>query len=715
LRKQRFLNTVLALGLVTGLFAGVFSGTALASPGDPGQNWLFFPFVYNATNIGTTANPITVTGSITIQNIEDSQVNIQVWDASGTTQLNTTKTLNPRASITYSAASLGLTDGGEGVTVSAVWTSLADRFDLGLCARNTDTLTHLKAAGTDTGTNTDAIGLSGTVVTTNDPATGVPYVNGVDYTATINGSGKVVVKWLGSGHEPAVADPAANPPVTGQYNVQYYTDCGVPRIAGVEKHWTTSDPSTTVDGYTAVPLSDLVDASDNGFSWPELDLNNQYRWVLPIAQTNTGWDSILRITNVDSQDALVNAYWYQAGTGVTSTPISIPVPTIPSGGTAVLDLTAMGYADGMVGSVWIDSDVATVALVDRVKVSTDMALTNVAQPRTDEVSFGILGNGEARLRYASLVFGGANGWNTGFDIANLSSSDNNVTITFYDNQGSPATQPTSVYIPARGMKYVYRPNLANLGFDPAQPVTAIIRGTAPIAAVVDEVKYLAAGGNDAGHAMSYAAQQAAPASVAIDLTSSLNQAAGYGKYFYLSALSLPLYQQGMNANGPNSGMNLFNPSDSSVWAMVQIVDSSGIGAPGYVNANDAELPSPMLLSPFQSTNVYAPFLGQLPSGSYSAVVGIVSKSIVHALLGAGSLVGVSNNVNYNVAGDGSAAFNMTPTIFDITDVPGFINQLNIFQLLTAGYCGFIPQNLAQQVFISDGPCLYINPNQVPFP
>ncbi len=446
---------------------------------------------------------------------------------------------------------------------------------------------------------------------------------------------------------------------------------------------------------------------------PELDLNNQYRWVLPIAQTNNGWDSILRITNVSSQDALVNAYWYPAGTGVTSTPVAISVPTIASGATESIDLTTMGYASNTVGSVWIDSDVATVALVDRVKASTNMDLTNVAQPRTDNVSFGILGNGEARLRYASLVFGGANGWNTGFNIANLSSSDNNVTITFYNNQGSPATQPTSVYIPARGMKYVYRPNLANLGFDPAQPVTAIIRGTNPIAAVVDEVKYAAAGGQDAGHAMSYAAQQAAPASVAIDLTSPVNQAMGYGKYFYMSALALPLYQQGMNAKGPNSGMNLFNPSDASVWAMVQILDSSGIGAPGYVNANDAELPSPMLLSPFQSTNVYAPFLNQLPSGSYSAVVGIVSKSIVHALLGDGALVGVSNNVNYNVAGDGSATFNMTPAIYNIQDAAGFVNALNNFQLLTAGYCGFIPQNLAQQLQFSDGPCLYLNANQVP--
>ncbi len=496
------------------------------------------------------------------------------------------------------------------------------------------------------------------------------------------------------------------------YTIQYYTDCGTPRIAGVEKHWTTGATNTTVDGYTAVPLSDLVDASDLGFSFPELDNNNQYRWILPIAQTNTGWDSIIRITNIDSQDASVNAYWYPAGTGVTSTPIGIPVGTIASGATVSLDLTAMGYADGTVGSVWIDSDVATVALVDRVKVSTLMDLTNVAQPRTDEVSFGILGNGEARLRYASLVFGGDNGWNTGFDIANLSSSDNNVTITFYNNQGQSNTQPTTVLIPARGMKYVYRPNLADLGFDPAQPVTAIIRGTAPIAAVVDEVKYSA--GVDQNQAMSYAATQAAPASVAIDLTSPVNQAAGYGKYFYMSALALPLYQnQVTNANGASSGMDMFNPSDASVWAMVQILDSSGLGAPGFVNANDAELPSPMLLSPFQSTNVYAPFLGQLPTGNYSAVVGVVSKSIVHALLGDGALVGVSNTVDYNVSNDGSAVFNMTPAIYNIGDVVGFVNALNRFQLLTAGYCGFIPQNLAQQFNFSDGPCLYLNANQVP--
>ena len=118
----------------------------------------------------------------------------------------------------------------------------------------------------------------------------------------------------------------------------YYdtADCGTPTIGGVEKHVAptqnavavkTSSDQTSVDGYSAVGYCDMAVAMDEvvsgcdlgqGISVPELDLENQSRWILPIAQTNTGWDSVIRVTNVSGDDGIgVSALFYAAdGQGV---------------------------------------------------------------------------------------------------------------------------------------------------------------------------------------------------------------------------------------------------------------------------------------------------------------------------------------------------------------------------------------------------------------
>src|SRR5690606_35186864 len=111
---------------------------------------------------------------------------------------------------------------------------------------------------------------------------------------------------------------------------------------------------------------------------------------------------------------------------------------------------------------------------------------------------------------------------------------------------------------------------------------ARIEGTAPLAAAIDEVKYL--GGQGEGHAMSYAAGSALVGGDAAPLAN--------GRELYESMLALPLVQKGNPATGygDTSGINLFNPSGDAVTAAVQFLDSAGVPVAPTVAADDSEKP-----------------------------------------------------------------------------------------------------------------------------
>src|SRR5690606_5220375 len=117
--------------------------------------------------------------------------------------------------------------------------------------------------------------------------------------------GYVAIDWSPTGAEPA-ADQ--------QYEVTYYYDCVAPRITGVEKHTVgtagvrTTSSTESVDGYTAVPQVD-VDLAAGGGAF----LEGQSRWVLPVVQTNNGWNTAFVITNVSNQTTAVSATFYGAG------------------------------------------------------------------------------------------------------------------------------------------------------------------------------------------------------------------------------------------------------------------------------------------------------------------------------------------------------------------------------------------------------------------
>ena len=331
------------------------------------------------------------------------------------------------------------------------------------------------------------------------------YSSSTDYSITTSG-GRVYVDWSKKGAEPTRW--------TRAYTVTVYY-CGDPNIGGVEKHEAptggsvvTNANQTTVDGSSSVPFCDLAVASDQavtgcyfgqGDSTPELDMNNQFRWILPIVQTNTGWDSVIHVTNVSgSSNVGVNVYWYAAnGQGVSGPSAQLFSVNLGSGKTKSFDLMADGgIPAGTVGSVWIDADAAVVASVDRVKPATDMALTNVAQPRTDNTFnyFKIFGINPT-TKYAPLVFRDYNNWNTGINIANLSSSTNQVTIS-YHNYSDNSVSVESISIPPRAMEYVYRPGAGDdSGLMVGNISAAVISGTEPIAVAVDEVKY---NGDDEG-------------------------------------------------------------------------------------------------------------------------------------------------------------------------------------------------------------------------
>jgi hypothetical protein len=544
---------------------------------------------------------------------------------------------------------------------------------------NTDTFTPDVPIATDNAGNPiiDSITQGGTTYT--------------GFTATFDADGNVVIDW---------ANAPSKPDAGTVYVVSYpTTDCGEPSIGGVEKYEAgtgagpvvTAAAETTVDGSNAVPLCDLAYASDqylaacvrndwSGLSVPELSHNNQFRWILPIAQTNSGWDSIIHVTNVSGDDnAGVNVYYYAGGgQGVNGPSTQLLTDTLASGQTDNIDLSTLLPA-GSVGSVWIDSDDWVVASVDRLKAATTMALTNVAQPRLDNnfnyfKVFGI----NPTVKDAPLVFRDYNNWNTGLNIANLSSYDNQVTISYFNYSDNSSSQET-INIPPRAMEYVYRPgNVSVAGLSVGAISAATISGTQPLAVAVDEVKYFgntsatsnqAANTQGVGQAMSYIGTEGAWAGRAADtgnFPALSNFFSGIGRYIFESDLSLPLVQKGSDDTGMGdfSGINLFNGDpNNGINAMVLFEDSSGLPVAPTVGANERELPFQLSLSPLGSATVYTANYSEMPSGFVgSAVVGAVYTTVGQAIRSdaVGPLSAVSNNVNYAVNGDGSAVFSLYP-------------------------------------------------------
>jgi hypothetical protein len=688
--RNRFLNVTFALGLVIGLMAGVVgSAAADTSPAGTESQWIFFPYVPNGEMLDG-AGPWY--GTVTIQNTENYRVGISFGQTASGVNNKLATTLEPHASKTFSADQLGIASPGAGVTVQSNWA--APNLPSSICSFTTTSEQVTRGSNT---TFPNADQLAGTtnddssvVVTQTDSSTNPPttttFSNGTDYVVTNHNS----ITWN--------AAPPASPAAGSTYTVTYQTattSCRAPVITGVEKHVMataaptaqTSSTQTAVDGYTAIPEQDVpwgpastvchdinggndcFDAGDYIVGIPNFGAFDGHSY-LPIVQTNSGWNSIVHITNVDPSSpdfaSVTITLYTAAGQGAFGPSVGSFTATLNQGQTATIDLKAdMGIPDGWVGSAWITSDYGVVANVNRQKPSTDMALTNTAAPSLFATTSPSQGGGFITGTQASpsgqftmvapLILKAYNGWNSGVNIANISELTNTVTVTWVGPTGN-VVGSDSVTIPAKAMEYIYTPNTQDLGLNSGFVGAAVLTSVLPFHAAIDEVKYSGTG-QDVGQAMSYIATDSG-ASASFCAAGSSFPFCDWNKYFVLSpigswpSLNIPLIQKGspLTGMGDTSGINIFNASaDASSTDWINFYQPSGALAAPTLNA-----PYEITLGALNTATIYTMDFSEMSAGFQG------SAQII-PVAGAGVVFGVSNNVNYAVPGDGSAVYNAVNT------------------------------------------------------
>jgi hypothetical protein len=722
--------------------AGVVGSASAAdtSPAGSESQWIFFPYVPNGEMLDG-AGPWY--GTVTIQNVEDYRVQISFGQtASGVDTTQHSTTLEAHASKTFSAAQLGIASPGAGVAVQSSWA--APDLPTSICAPRFATVNGTRAANAD-GTAAPADQLGATVATGSENETYIRQSNG-DGTYTYYesvGFSPSTTNPFNNDDAPAVGDTVvsgafnvvnknsivwvvAGPAVGTNYTVNYvasYDLCRAPVITGVEKHvmaaaapsGQTNADTVAVDGYTAIPMQDVpwgpassicqdltgTDCLNLGgyiVGIPQFGTFDGHSY-LPIVQTNTGWDSIIHITNIDPSSpdfaSVTITLYTAAGQGAFGPSVGSFTATLNQGQTATIDISKdMGIPDGWVGSAWITSDYGVVANVNRQKPATNMALTNTGAPSLLATTSPSQGGGLITGTQASpsgmytmvapLILKAYNGWNSGVNIANISELTNTVTVTWVGPTGN-VVGSDSVTIPAKAMEYIYTPNTQDLGLDSGFVGAAVLTSLLPFHAAIDEVKYNGTG-QDVGQAMSYIATDAG-ASASWCAAGSSFPFCQWNKYRVLKpygtwpSLNIPLIQKGspLTGMGDTSGINLFNSSASaSTTDWISFYQPSGALAAPTLNA-----PYEITLGALNTATIYTMDFSEMSSG-------FQGSAQVVPVAGAGVVFGVSNNVNYDIAGDGSAAFNA-------------VNAWGQFRL----YCS--QQGTNSWVDNGFGSCIYFNP------
>jgi hypothetical protein len=372
-----------------------------------------------------------------------------------------------------------------------------------------------------------------------------------------------------------------------------------PQVAGFNTD--TSDAHITVTGYTALTESGVDDEV-----------------VLPIAQTNSNWNTLIRVTNFDSDfGTQVELVLHEAGGGGTLGPYTLP---LFQGDTGTFDLLDLGVPDGWIGSAVITTDPErpVAAVAERVKNETSMLIINPS--RTIDQS--------DHVQFAGLVFRDWFHWNTGISIVNLENDVNEIDITFYGIDGDEV-HSDSLSIPPNGMDFLYLPASPEGEEDPFVG-SAVIEGTKLFHGAVDEVKYFG-DDPDTGHAMSYTVD---------------HQYALPGK-----SLALPLVQKGdpMTGGGDTSGIQIFNVTEHVAEVEIMFYDDLGVPALGA--------PITVALDPYEGYTAYTMFIDDLPPGFLGSAV--IENTFPLEIPAGAAIVAVSNLVNYDVQYDGSASFNLT--------------------------------------------------------
>ena len=355
-----------------------------------------------------------------------------------------------------------------------------------------------------------------------------------------------------------------------------------------------SDNAIIVTGYTALTQADVDAAQASASSG----------WFLPIVQTNSGWNSFVRIANLAEQTTLITLRLYahdnQAGSAGAALTIQRAVEV---GATINLDILAeLGVAE-WVGYAELHADGPVTALVHRSKPDAATALTNVAVPGDTQLP------GMYRLS-APLLFTGYNDWNTGINLANISDQVANVTISYFAAAGGFVREEYLAIAP-RSMQYIYTPAHVT---EEAFVGSGLIQSDVPIVAAIDEVKYTTI------EALSYLASSVPQVWAAIPIT--FREDPARGRY-------------------DNSGINIHNMNPDAEQT-VEITFLSNTGEPVLPE------PIPLTLPAGSNDFIYLPEIEDFPPGTVAAAR-ITSSD-------AAGFVAVSNDVNYVVAGDGSVVF-----------------------------------------------------------
>ncbi|HLI51885.1 MAG TPA: hypothetical protein VKU87_08815, partial [Thermomicrobiaceae bacterium] len=666
-------------------------------------NWIFFPWVPNGETVDKTGPWY---GSVTIQNVENSPIQLTFGPtAGGLSAVTQTAIVNAHAAYTFSAADIfgaSSTVAGGGVAATAVWAPNAlpsfCNYDVTnnnptqtLVVQRDDDVQNLPDGTTKTAdqdilaalpAGAKILNISGDTApnTTDTPDNfGAPYPAGPNYKVT-NGN---EVTWL------TTYRPGHNSTYTVTYVNQYCGEKPMPFIAGVEKQTTpsnngfgvsTSNTNLIVDGYTGVsdadtawgPNSKACAAIQSGNSGSGLPCNNLggYFLGLPISQIFngtdwgfdghsylpivqnawSGWDTIINVTNVDASTGSYSAVtltFYNQGQGVGNQAVATQQFSLAGGASKQIDTASIFGNTPFLGSVWITSDFGVVANAVRIKNSTNMAMINTSvpsllattSPTNPNLNIHSGFNGEFTM-YAPLVYKDYNGWNTGINIANTSELQiNQVTVQFFSRDGTSMGTCTTA-IPAKGMQYCYIPASQDQALGNGDFGTAVITGNAPFAATVDEVKY------STGDAMSYPVTGATVGHTPnwcqnVPDVDSWRCAHG-------NMLALPLFQNGHNVGGVEhgdaSGINIFNPGSGVASGTVNFYALDGsLQTPSNIGS------VPFSVASMSTALLYAPSYAQMTPGiQLTAVVTATS----------GRIVAVSNNVNYDVTGDGGAVFNL---------------------------------------------------------
>jgi hypothetical protein len=377
----------------------------------------------------------------------------------------------------------------------------------------------------------------------------------------------------------------------------------------------TSAAHITVDGYSGMTAAQLSDD------------NNQH--ILPIVQTNTGWNTMIRIASFGAENdpnanvSYTVTLYESGGQGAAGPSSGTFTGQIRGGGTASIDILADPAIDeGWVGNAYITANVPIGAVAERYKSETDMLLTNVSRPvmmaRENQV--------------APLVFQNYNNWNSGISVANL--EDYSVTVNIaYITPGGSQVGADQITIPQRGMEFVYTPASQDLNVS-SFVGAAVISANGDVHAAVDQVKYDGVG-SDIGNAMSYVTD---------------SQYAGFENPEADGfLLALPLVQKGNPATGlgDTSGIQFFNADpQQNVEFDIEFYDPTG-----NLVAPTLTTPISFNLSGHQGVTVYTHNYSEMPAGFQGSMVTEVDG-------GFGLLAAVSNNVNYAVQADGAAVFNL---------------------------------------------------------